>query len=326
MNARTLLLGGALAMSGCGGEPLTTALEQPVRVPDAQFREGALPGLPPLTAAEVNAGVVPKAPSVSGVSLLSALIPAHEPARTITGFASQGSQAVGVRFADLGTGYWLLPTREVDTVNNDALAWRIRAAFGESAPPGKHQLLFAAIDAAGRSGNQVGLTLCLEPEIPDNGSGCDPTKAPPALVVSLGWDAPVDLDLRVVTPSHKVVDSKHPTTADEDEDGKLDRSAPGLGSIDYDSFASCVPDGRRRESLVFQDTPAPGTYLVYANLFDACDQPGVAFDVSIQRAVAGEEPDTLRLEQASHQAGQLQAAHANGGGGLGLFVTSFTIR
>jgi uncharacterized protein YfaP (DUF2135 family) len=166
----------------------------------------------------------------------------------------------------------------------------------------------------------------LEPEIPDNGSSCDPTKAPPALVVSLGWDARVDLDLRVVTPSRKVVDSKHPPTADDGEDGKLDRNAPGVGSIDYDSFASCVPDGRRRESLVFQETPPPGTYLVYANLFDACAQPGVAFEVSVHRAVAGDAPDTLRLEQASHQAGQLQAAHANGGGALGSFVTSFTIR
>jgi hypothetical protein len=326
MRAAAPLLASALGLMACSGEPLTTALEEPFRVPDAQFREGELPGLPPLTAADVNAGVVAKEPTVSGISLTNALIPPREPGRTISGFASEGSLAVGVRFADLGSGYWLLPTREVDTVNNDALAWRLRAAFTGNAPPGKHQLLFAAIDAAGNAGNQLGLTLCLEPDVPDNGNTCDPTQAPPALVVSLAWDAPVDLDLRVVTPSRKVVDSKHPTTADEDEDGKLDLSGPGIGSIDYDSFAGCVPDGRRRESLVFQTTPAPGTYLVYANLYSACGQPGAAFVASVHKAVAGDEPDTLKLQEALHQAGQLQDVHANGGAALGLYVTSFTIR
>ena len=127
-------------------------------------------------------------------------------------------------------------------------------------PPGLHRLLFTALNAGGQSGTQTALTLCLLPEVPDNGSACDPEQAPPSLVVSLGWDAPVDLDLRVVTPSGKVVDSKHASTAEKDDQGKLDSSAPGVGVIDYDAFAACAPDGRRRESLVFQTTPAPGTY------------------------------------------------------------------
>jgi hypothetical protein len=316
----------ALLATACSGEPLTTALEEPFRIPDTQFHEGTLPGLPPLTADDVNSGVTPQAPFVSGVSLANALIPPREPARSFGGLASPGSVAVGVRFADLGSGYWLLPTRGADAVNDNALEWRFRAAFAGGLPAGKHQLLFAALDAQGRSGNQVGLSLCLQSEIPDNGSACDPTQAPPALVVSLGWQAPVDLDLRVVTPNGKVVDSKHPTTAEEGDDGKLDLTAPGVGVIDYDSFAGCIPDGRRRESLVFQTTPAPGTYLIYANLYDACGQPGAAFDVSVNKAVAGDTPDTLRLEQALDQTGELQAVHANGGAGIGLFVTSFTIR
>ncbi|HYP88758.1 MAG TPA: hypothetical protein VEQ59_11405 [Polyangiaceae bacterium] len=315
-----------LAASACSSESLTRALEEPIRIPDSQFREGALPGSPPLTADDINAGVTPTPPVVSGISLVNALIPPREPARSISGVASPGSVAIGVRFADLGSGYWLLPTRAADAVNDNALEWRFRAAFGADAPPGKHQLLFAAIDANGHAGNQVGLSLCLLPEIPDNGSSCDPSQAPPALVVSLGWQAAVDLDLRVVTPSGKVVDSKHPTTAEKGANGKLDVSAAGVGVIDYDSFAGCVPDGRRRESLVFQSSPAPGTYLLYANLYDACGQPGASFEASVSRAVPGHEPDTLRLEEVIHQAGELQAVHANGGDALGLFVTSFTVR
>jgi len=316
----------ALALLACSSEPLTRALEEPIRIPDSQFHEGTLPGLPPLTADDINAGVTPQTPVVSGISLVNALIPPREPARTFSGLASPGSVAVGVRFADLGSGYWVFPTRAADAVNDNALEWRFRAAFGGNLPSGKHQLLFAALDANGHAGNQAGLSLCLLPEIPDNGSSCDPSQSPPALVVSLGWQAAVDLDLRVVTPSGKVVDSKHPTTAEKGENGKLDTTAPGVGVIDYDSFAGCVPDGRRRESLVFQSSPAPGTYLLYVNLYDACGQPGAAFDASVSRAAPGDEPDSLRLEEVIHQAGELQDVHANGGDALGLYVTSFTVR
>jgi hypothetical protein len=123
-----------------------------------------------------------------------------------------------------------------------------------------------------------------------------------------------------------VVDSKHPSTAEKGDDGKLDLSAPGVGVIDYDSFAGCALDGRRRESLVFQSSPAPGTYLLYVNLYDACGQPGAAFEASVSRAVPGDEPHRLRLEEVIHQSGELQDVHANGGDALGLFVTSFTVR
>ena len=37
----------------------------------------------------------------------------------------------------------------------------------------------------------------------------------------------------------------------------------------------------------------------------------------------GSEADTFAVQQVSHQSGQLQAVHANGGEKLGLFVTSF---
>ncbi len=315
-----------VGLAACSGEPLTTALEEPFRASDAQFREGKLPGAPPLTNEDVRAGVEPKEPLVSSIALQNALIPPREPARSFSGLASRGSVAVGVRFEDLGTGYWLLPTGNSDAVNGDALEWRFRAAFAGGLPPGPHRLLFAALDGKGRAGTQTSITLCLASDIPDNNSACDPDQTPPALVVSLGWEAPLDLDLRVVTPSGKVVDSKRPSTAVKDDKGKLDLSAPGVGVIDGDAFASCIATGRNRENLVFQSTPEPGNYLVYANLYDACGQPGAAFDISVHTAVANEADGTLRQKETLHQSGQLQAAHANGGGALGLFVTAFTIR
>jgi YD repeat-containing protein len=262
-------------------------------------------------------------PTVTSVTLPNTLIPLGEPGRAISGRSSDDASAIGVRFAGLGSGYWLVPTRSADVVNGGELEWRVEAAFGRGIPPGLHRLLFAALDTRGQSGTQAELNVCVAPEVPDNGNSCNPTTSPPALVVSLSWTAAVDLDLRVVTPSGKVVDSKHPSTVEADEDGKFDPSLPGTGVITHDSFAHCLAEGTRRENLVFQTSPASGTYLVYANLYDACQEASVEFDVSLHTAVPGAEPDTFSVQQTYHQAGQLQAVHANGGAKLGLFVTSF---
>jgi hypothetical protein len=316
------VLGFALAF-GCSGQPITEGLEQPLRVQDAQFREAELPGLPPLTADEVNAGVKPQSPSVTSVSLANSLVPIGEPSRAISGRASLDARAVAARFADAGSGYWLVPTGSADVVNSGELEWRMRASFGENIEPGLHQLLFAALDAHGHSGTQAALNLCLTPEVPDNGNACDPSMSPPALVVSLSWDAAVDLDLRVITPAGKLVEAKHPSTADDDDDGKLELDAPGIGLIDHDASANCAASGGRRESLVFQTTPSAGTYLIYANLYDACGEPGVRFNVSLHVAVPGKERDTFAVKQTFRQAGELQAIQANGGAQLGTFLTSF---
>jgi hypothetical protein len=315
--ALTCLLG------ACSGEPLTPGFEEPLRIAEAQFREGNLPGLAPLTADELNAGVKPESPTVVAVSLGNAVIPPREAGRTLSGLASDDSAAIGVRFADLGSGYWLLPTGAADPVSDGALEWRFRAAFAGDVPPGRHDLLLAALDASGHSGNQVGLTLCLLPEVPDNGNACDPSTRPPDLVVSLGWDSAVDLDLRVLTPDGKVVDAKHPTTAVKGEDGKLDITDEGVGKLDYDSYAACVPDGRRRESLIFQSSPPPGTYLVYAGLFDACGQPGVTFDVSVH--VASSTSDGVRPVETFRRSAQLGAVQADGGAKIGTYITAFVV-
>jgi len=313
----------ASVLLGCSSEPLTQALEEPIRTPDAQFRKGDLPGLPPLTTDEVNGGVKPQSPTVTSVSVANSLVPLGEPSRTISGRASTDAKAVGVRFADAGSGYWVLPTRGADVLNGGELEWRFDAAFGHNLEPGLHRLLFAAFDENGNSGTQADLNLCIAREVPDNGNSCDPTTSPPALVVSLSWDAPVDLDLLVITPTGKVVDSKHPSTAEEDEDGKVNPNGEGVGIFTGDAFAGCIKAGTRRENLVFQTTPPSGTYLIYANLYDACGEPSVTFDVSLHTASAGVEPDTFTVQRTFHQAGQLLAVHANGAAKRGMFITSF---
>jgi hypothetical protein len=311
----------ALSALGCNGESLTRGLTEPIRIDGAQFIEGELPGIPADSAA-AKAESVAKLPSLVSFSSLT-IVPPGAVDRGVSGTATRGTVSVGVRFTDLGDGYWVLPTTTADLFTENELAWGGLASYARQPKAGRHELLAVAIDEKGRAGVQSSLDVCLLPEVPDNGNVCDPSKDPPKLVVSLGWNSPVDLDLRVVTPDGKIVDAKHPSTALAGEDGKVDPTAEGTGQILSDSNASCQLDGQQRESLVFQARPAPGKYLVYANLFEACDQASVEFTMTVHSSVPID--DHFGQLETLRKSGGLQAIHANAGASLGTFLTQFTI-
>jgi len=317
-----MLLPLAVTSVACGGETLTEGLKEPIRIGGAQFKEGALPGIAPDVLAE-NPDAARGLPSLVSFSTLT-IVPPGAVDRSISGTATIGSQSVGLRFADLGSGYWLLPTTNVDVLNEGEIEWGGSASYLRQPSAGKHKLLGVAFDGQGRAGAQASIDVCLQPEVPDNGNACDPTKNPPKLVVSLAWNTPVDLDLRVVVPSGKVVDAKRPSTASKDEKGTLDLDAEGVGRILQDSNAGCDIDGQQRENLIFQDRPPPGKYLVYANLFEACDQPSVEYTLTIHSSVPADDGQ-FRQAETLRKSGGLQAVHANAGESLGTFVTQFAI-
>jgi hypothetical protein len=334
MTTRAVAFGSLLALA-CGGEPITKQFQEPIRAQGAEFVEGPLPGLRPLTGAEQGSGVLPVTPTVLEAQILPTIVVGSSNFQ-IPGFISGDAQAVGVRFADIGSGYWVRPGTTFDSTKGESggFSFGIDAAISADAPVGKHTLLFAAIGADGRSGTQQGFDICLAPPIPDKlrsvdpvlpGNACDPTREPPVLVVSLAWDTPVDLDLKLVTPSGKLVDPKHPTTGAV-VDGVVDLTQPGLGVLDGDSNADCRLDDRNRENLVFETPPEPGRYAVYADLFEACGKGSVRFELSIVAALPGAEPDTFRQVTTFRQGGVLVAAQADGGSKLGLFVTEFNAR
>jgi hypothetical protein len=336
MNARlsaalfALAIGSAL---GCSNELLTQALGEPVRVTygdrfsSAQFLSGPLPGTRPLNADEVNAGVKPTPPNISsGPELTGLVVGQLETGKVISGSASASTVAIGARFADLGSGYWVFPVGSQDLVAGTDFTWRAQLAFGGNIPPGQHPLTFAAIAADGHAGTQSAVGLCVLGDIPDNLNACDPRRAPPATVASLHWDAAVDLDLRVVTPSGKVVDGKHPSTALAPDGGVIDPTLPGTGVLDRDSLRACVSDGYRREDLVWQDKPSAGTYSVYANLYDACGQSSVRFTFSLNQPGPGADAGTETLSTTFERSGVLLAMDANAGSKLGMFVTEFVVQ
>ena len=108
----------ATALLACSEETLTRGLDQPLRVESAQFREGDLPGLPPLTREESSAGVAPKSPHVTSIDITGLSIVAGEGEKTIRGRVTTDASAVALRFAGAGDGYWVLPVGGPDPINN----------------------------------------------------------------------------------------------------------------------------------------------------------------------------------------------------------------
>lgn len=324
---RTAVLLSCVALLACGEQEITAGFEEPLRVESGQFIEGTLPGKPAVSGEQP---ATPSAGAPSGVSLI-------RPGQRVraSGTATGDAASVGIRFADLGSGYWVRPLSVPDLESSEGgFSWDLNIDFATDLEPGLHSLLLAAIGENGRAGTQRAVEICVQPVIPDRlsttsvllrGNRCDPKQQPPALVVSLGWDTPVDLDLQVVTPSGQRLDAKKPTNAVLDREGEIDPSVTGTGRIEADSNAGCLLDGLNRENLVFDQKPPPGRYAIYVDLYDACGERAVHFDVSIHQSVGGAEPDTFAQQKTYSQAGQLQALAASGGK-TGLFVTEFIVK
>jgi hypothetical protein len=319
----------ALTVLGCSGESLTAGLSEPIRVRyggthNAQFFSGDLPGSKPLTNEEILQGVNPKLPSTTLTTGRGVVVQA-DTGFVLSGVTSSEAVAVGIRFADLGTGYWVLPVTSQDPALPGTFTWAATADFGAGIEPGRHPLRVVAIDGAGHAGTQTETSLCVASAVPDNLSACSAGSAPPFTVLSMVWDTPVDLDMRVVTPQGKIVDPKHPSTAVA-VNGSVDVTKPGTGIFDRDAVRGCVRDGYQRENLVWQTAPMQGTYFVYASLYDACGQAAVRFNVSINRPGTKLESGAQPLVSTFVQAGELLAVDADAGAKLGLFVTEFSVQ
>lgn len=305
----------------CSGVRVETGIAEPLRVRNATFQAGELPGEPP----SPNAGT---RPLVTSLETASTIVRRGQTEKSILGRTSPEAVAVGVRFADLGSGWWVLPVDAPDPATNGELGWQINADFGADIPPGFHPIRVVAIDASGHGGAQRDLLVCVAPSVPDNGNSCDAAKVPPAAIISLAWDVPVDLDLVVVTPDGRMVDAKHPRTVAPPPPGPstgVDAGATDTGgAIDRDSNGACVIDGNNRESLVFQKLPPAGSYLVYASLFDACDHGPVHFRLSVFEPEVSEDKKTQRLVETITKSGTLLPVDAHGGARIGTFVTEIS--
>ena len=312
----------ALAATGAcgnGGQPLLVGANEPLRVRGAQLIAGTLPGSAPIPEPDAggDAGAPPPPPNaVTDVSSQDPVVVPGAAGKKFSGRAIASAVAIAVRFPELGSGYWVLPVSASDPQFPGEITWEVNADFNASIPTGNHMLRFVAIDGNGNAGPQRDFKLCLASRVPDNLNSCDTANPPPEAVISLQWDANVDLDLQVTTPDGRVVDAKHPTTIPID----AGRPGPENGVIDRDSLGACVPDSLRQEDLVFQQRPH-GTFSLAVNLFDACKKPGATFHVVVYEA-SGDGADR-HLEETYRRSGRVIDIDANGGAKPGLFIVDY---
>ncbi len=300
MRALALIGCAALALSvvGCGdSESAQSGAREALRVSNGQFFPGDLPA--------ANGG-----PAIDGPDgVRNTVVAAGFTGKKIAGLAPLGSYAVAMTFKDLDQGYWVVPVGSPDPLTGE-LSYSANCDFSRDIPAGDHQMSLAAIDTGGHFGRALGLNFTMLPFVPDG-----------SVVARLEWNNDADVDLHIVGPSGKELDPKHPNSGTLDKDG----NAPaGSGTLDRDSNANCVADGYRSEDVVWTDnpdtteveTPGPGTYVVRADMFNACGRPATTFVFKL--FVGG--------ELVKQQAGRLLDIDADGGGpGSGLFVTEFTL-
>lgn len=317
-------LSALLALGACSSEAVKDGVDEPVLVRNGQFFSGALPGTPPLGTQELDAGAEPVTPTVTSVDGATGNVRYGDPERTFRGRVSGEAFSVAVRFADLGSGYWVAPVSSPDPQYPGEFSFVMNARLSRNLTPGLHDLVFAAIAGDGASGTQRKSTLCVPAPYPDNQNACYPARRPPSLVFSLAWDVDSDLDLQILTPTGFLIDAKNPSGAPDGTQAEAAANRAG-GVFERDSNASCSIDGLRVENVVFDEPPPPGEYSIFVNLFDSCRERVTRFNLSVHEAVEGEAANTFAQAERLRRSGQLLDVQANGGKSRGLFVSKFSV-
>ena len=285
----------AQGVVGCGdSEAASSGVGEPLTISNGQFFEGSYPtdrGGPAIT-------------STSGYR--TTVIPAGTVGKSMGGNAAAGSFSVAMALAGLGRGYWVIPVGSPDQETKGELTFKALCNFAHDLPAGPQKMLYAAANRDGKFGATSFLDLTATPFLPQG-----------HVVASLSWGNDADVDLHLIGPSGKELDPKHISTTAIDTGTMLPE--PGAGTLDRDSIANCVPDGRRTENVVWASDaaqpPEVGTYTVNVHLFNSCGRPATSFvfDLYVDGKVI------------QHEAGVLLDVDADNGAGPGLYVTQFTL-
>lgn len=267
------LLALAIALLSACGIPDPSGIDEPLQVVGGQFFAGPLPGLAP------DAPEADDAPAVFAFGWDNPVVLPGQGAKSIHGRVSEAATAVAIRFTELGSGYWLVPTGPLEPQYPGERTFSARASFTEQLPAGSHPIAVVALDADGRAGRQVVRSICVAGPIPDNLAACNPGTAPPAMVVSLSWNVDADVDLQIVASDGRLATPDKPLLDPVPQGQRPDAAAP---RIDRDSLEACVPDGLRRENFILQERLPTGTSLaIHAKLQDACGFASVAFHLGV---------------------------------------------
>jgi hypothetical protein len=254
-----------LALGACStGADSHQSLWADLRVADGQFYRGVPPaptGGPDVKAlSSTNNRVVPGLGSSS-----------------FSGNVADTAQSV-LLWLQNDAGYWVVPAGLVDPVETGQRTFSAKLGFARTIGPGKHGVEVRAVDGQGRVGPAKEFTYVV----------LDPTPQG-ALVVSLDWDADADLDLRVTMPNPRPT-ATEPTielgpkrSSSARQSLVPDGGADSTATIDADSNAQCLIDGRRAENLVIKQAPPAGAYQVRVDTAGLCGLSSARWRVRVLR-------------------------------------------
>lgn len=275
--------------SGASNDP---GLRATLRVEGATFVEGAPPAADP-------AG-----PAVGSVTLVTSAVYPGE-AHKALGATLAGTSTAAVVALEGDVGYWIVPAGVPDVATPGLASLHATMSFAPWLAGGAATLAVRAVDAAGRAGAPSLVALAVTGAVPAG-----------RLVVTLGWDTESDLDLHLVVPGGAEVykgnvNSYAPPPPGSPPDPP--DAWKGGGVLDFDSNASCVVDGRRRENVVWGGPPPSGHYVARVDTFSLCGAPGAYWTLAVLldgRVVAQARGQSTAFDE--------EQAHDRGAGVLAL--------
>jgi hypothetical protein len=199
--------------------------------------------------------------------------------KAITGVVGPDTNTVALGVAG-DDAYWLVPALTADT--EDPHSFKYSASFSLSPALASSPLLqpnpddpstlvlpvsARAVDQADNFGPPFIETLIMVPQAIAG-----------TLVVSLDWDAPVDLDLHVQVPILANNDAGLVTVWAKARSAEPNLPDGGVdGVLDFDSNEGCQIDGLDRENVVWTGQPPAGRYIVRVDAFSLCGQVSAAW-------------------------------------------------
>jgi hypothetical protein len=249
-----------LVALGCDGADSDAGLDRPIRVPGAQLVRGRLtPG---------------SGPAITQVDVRSAALRPGQGQYRLAGRAEGSARAIHLGVEGDGA-FWVVPTTTPDPTDPEELSWSARIDVRPDLKPGPLRLVLRAVDAQGRAGPLERVDFEVAPSAPEG-----------ALVVTLRWDVPADLDLYVVDPSGRRLGLDDLNTYTPPPPGAPpdppDAWRAG-GQHSGDVGAGCATQGRLAEHAVWGAEPPSGTYRVLVDLAADCGQARAAWTVQVRR-------------------------------------------
>ena len=310
------LVAACTLLVACAGESGESGITEPLQIVGGAFKQGSLPGEPPTDDAAADEL------DLTTIETNNTVIRPGQTGKRISGRARDTGYAVAVRFEDHGTGYWVKPLDEADSVYPGELAFRLDIELAHDLPLGPQRLLFTVLDARGRASRQQALELCVASPYDKALSACDPTQKPPAAIISLTWDSAADLDLIVRTPDGELVDARHPSTL---TDPALDLDPELQGVLYTEDARGCGIRSVQREDLVWMGEIPEGRYDVFVNSFNACGARATFFEVRAWRRSEREDGSYTFRATGETAVGQALGEEANGGSASPRAVASFNL-